>query len=281
MTLRSRTLVPLTLIPVLVLVGCGGSTTASNTDGKPSSKAATTAAIRTGDAHVIVPSGLQDDGDWIEVSSSTVLLRGTATPADAELAINDDVVSIVNGKWAKRVPLDVGRNTVKVGTAVDGNETSTTFVVTRKQTAAERAAARVRAEKAAVRLRAQLARERAEAAAARAAKEANFKSSAVAIPYNQLLKDPDSYSGKHVAYSGEIFQIQQSGDSGFMLVSTTCDDYDFCSDEIYVKYSGVRVRGAKGDKVTLYGTAKGGYEYDTQGGGTNYVPQVNAKYIDG
>jgi hypothetical protein len=32
--------------------------------------------------------------------------------------------------------------------------------------------------------------------------------------------------------------------------------------------------------LTVYGTVTGAEEYDTQGGGSNYVPKIKAKYVD-
>lgn len=110
------------------------------------------------------------------------------------------------------------------------------------------------------------------------AKEAAFREEATMIDYDQLIKNPYRYEGDKVVYTGQIFQIQE-GFGGFMLLSVTDEGFDFWTDEIYVTGFG-HIESAEEDIVTVYGTVKGAEEYATQGGGTNYVPKIKAKYVD-
>lgn len=112
----------------------------------------------------------------------------------------------------------------------------------------------------------------------KAEKEAAFREEATAIDYDQLIKNPYRYEGEKVVYTGQIFQIQE-GYGGFMLLSVTDEGYGFWTDEIYVTGFG-EIESAEEDSVTVYGTVTGAKEYATQGGGTNYVPQIKAKYVD-
>jgi hypothetical protein len=112
----------------------------------------------------------------------------------------------------------------------------------------------------------------------KAAREAAFREEAITIDYDQLIKNPFRYVGEKVVYTGQIFQIQE-GFGSFMLLSVTDEGYGFWSDEIWVSGFG-EIESAEEDMVTVYGTVTGAEEYETQIGGSRYVPKVKAKYID-
>jgi hypothetical protein len=112
------------------------------------------------------------------------------------------------------------------------------------------------------------------------AKIAQYKRSAITIPYNQLNKDADRYHGKRVAYTGQILQIQEDGNlGGFMLLSVTNEGYGIYDDNIWVDYDH-HIKSAEDDIITVYGTIKGSKSYETQIGGETYVPQMHARYVD-
>jgi len=104
------------------------------------------------------------------------------------------------------------------------------------------------------------------------------RSEARRIPYNRLIKDPDRYAGEAVTYRGKIFQVQESGGSGFMLLSTKNAGYGLWEDEVYVNYS-ESFDAAEGDVVRIYGTVTGAADYETQIGGSNHVPEIEATTV--
>lgn len=118
-----------------------------------------------------------------------------------------------------------------------------------------------------------------EQAAKRAADEAQFKASTQSISYAQLIKDSSPYVGNHVVFHGQVLQIQQSGSDGNLLLSVTDDGSGFWTDNVWVDYHQA-IQAVQGDLITVYGTVSGTKSYDTQIGGTTYVPQMNAKYVD-
>ncbi len=260
--MRKLLIAALALLPSAVAIGCGGGGTVTETVtvSAESSRAGATTAANEKQAQAVVdvrePEGMSGNSGPT-IHKSTVLLRGTVDPPGADVTVNGESAHVRGDEWYYRVPLDMGDNNIVVSAEAEGYDKSKQnyYLVTRKKTAA------------------QIAQEKAEA-------EADFKNSATTIDYAQLIKDPGYHAGEHVVYRGEILQIQQSGKSGFMLVWTTCDEFDICDDPIYVPYDGFRVQGAEGDQITIYGTVKGGYEYDTQGGGTNYVPKIRAMYVE-
>jgi hypothetical protein len=110
--------------------------------------------------------------------------------------------------------------------------------------------------------------------------EANFKASAASISYAELLKDSSPFVDKHLVFRGQILQIQQSGDSGgVMLLSVTDQSYGIWTDNVWVDYDH-STSANQNDVITVYGTITGTKSYDTQSGGSTYVPQMHALYID-
>jgi hypothetical protein len=230
-----------------------------------------------------------ENEETLEVDASTLLFRGTVSPAKSTVTAGTparpiQVQADADGRWHVRVPLKAGHNSINVSAFPDDPNFRPsridTYQVSRALTEEEEAAKEAREKREAERLREELERDRQEQEAARAQQRADFIASAAAIDYGQVLKEPDAHRGDRVTVSGEILQIKQSGDQGFMLVWSSCDEFDICDDPVYVRYDGVRVQGAEGDKITVYGTVTGALEYDTQMGGTNYVPKVRARYVD-
>lgn len=120
----------------------------------------------------------------------------------------------------------------------------------------------------------------AEQASKQAADEAQFRASTQSIPYAQLIKDSTPYIGNHVVFHGQVFQIQQSGNSGgILLLSVTDDGTGVWTDNVWVDYH-QSLHAVTGDLITVYGTVTGTKSYDTQAGGATYVPQMDARYVD-
>jgi len=117
------------------------------------------------------------------------------------------------------------------------------------------------------------------AAEAEARREAAFRAEAQTIPYNQLAKNPERYVGERVVYRGQIFQIQEAGGVGFMLLSVTDEGYGFWDDNVWINYEGT-IDSAEDDIVTVYGTVVGQKTYETQIGGETFVPEIDAEFID-
>ena len=170
------------------------------------------------------------------------------------MRVDGDRAAVEGRNWTYTAQLHKGSNPFHIKATKHGySSNALSLTVERKLSAAERA---------------QIA----------AQKRATFIASTVTIPYKQLIKDPDRYSGEKVAYHGQIFQIQESGGSGVVLLSVTDEGYGFWTDNVWVNYDG-SVRGGEGDMLTVYGTVVGNRSYETQIGGETYVPEIDAKYI--
>jgi hypothetical protein len=236
----------------------------------PTSPATTTATPQE------MPLKVVGDAQGIRANGPTMMLTGSTAPG-AIVNIEGvgpepiEVHANKTGDFRAKVSITLGDNNFNVSASAPGFANgSDTTTITRVQTAAEKQAAAARAEA-----------HRQAVIARRAAQKQAYINSAATIPYNELSKDADAQAGKVVTYTGQIFQIQEDpSGGGMMLVSVTDEGYGLWDNHIWVDYSG-HVSGAEGDTVTFYGTVVGSKSYDTQAGGTTYVPEVNAKYTQG
>jgi hypothetical protein len=187
------------------------------------------------------------------VRAPSYTIVGVTTPG-ARLLVRGNPVALVGRRFEVSVGLNEGRNVVSVRAEKRGFASRyTRFTIIRRLTPEE--------------VQARLAQKRQA-----------FIDSTISVPYDQLIKNPDRYSGTKVRYYGEILQIQESGGGGIMLLYVTDLGYDIWTDQIWVNYIG-HVRGAAGDELTVYGTVVGTKSYETQIGGETYVPEIDAKYI--
>ncbi len=213
------------------------------------------------------------------IYEKSVDISGTVTPG-ATVTIEgegDDVITpevSPDGNWKSTVRApEIGFNFYRVVVSKEGHEDDYRGVgVDRADEQAQ--AARVKRER-----RAELKR-RATEAKRRAQEVRKYKSSARTIPYNQLTKNADRYAGDRVKFTGQIFQIQEDGDDGgMMLLAVTDEGYDIWTDNVWVNYDR-SIKSAEDDIVTVYGEIDGSRSYDTQIGGETYVPEMTAEYIE-
>lgn len=205
------------------------------------------------------------------VKKKTVTVSGTVKPTTTIRLTNKRQVEAKvapDGTWKAKVELARGENNIVVeANNPEGPNPTKEVYVTRKLSKAEIAAARQR--------RAEAKQRRAQA---KAAYIANYKASAKSIPYGQLSKDADRYSGDKVTYTGQVFQIQESGGYGYMLLSVTDEGYGFWTDEVWVNFDR-STNFVEDDIVTIWGTVVGNKSYETQIGGERFVPEIDAKYM--
>ncbi|SFD34120.1 hypothetical protein [Bacillus sp. UNCCL81] len=91
------------------------------------------------------------------------------------------------------------------------------------------------------------------AEAERKAKEKAQKfANAKPIDYPHLKKNPDSYKGEFVKYTGEIIQIMEDDNYSNIRIAVTKDSYGYNYDDvIYVEYPGV-TDYVEGDVVSVW-----------------------------
>lgn len=277
------------VVPVLLLLlaGCGAGSSSSSQGqaGQQGTTALTVTAPTNG----------------TQTGQPSIVVRGTATPgavvsvaSDATLpGASKDGIQAPTGNWQTQITLAGGRNNLSILATKTGQlpANGVDIVVIRTLTPAQKAAAAAQAAAARQKAAAQAAaQQQAAAQKAAAAKQAAaqkaaadkqaFISAAKAISYANLIKDTAPYVGEKIALHGQIFQIQQhQGQGGVLLVAVTDNGGGFWTDNVWVDYDH-DISFVQNDLITVYGTVTGTKSYQTQAGGTTYVPEVHAVYIE-
>lgn len=99
--------------------------------------------------------------------------------------------------------------------------------------------------------------------------------------YSELARDPDSYVGKQVKFTGKVIQVTEGLGITAMRVNVTQGRYTW-SDTMYVTYIPASGEGRilEDDIITFYGEMQPLKTYTTVLGASVTIPAVNAKYID-
>lgn len=112
--------------------------------------------------------------------------------------------------------------------------------------------------------------------------EQDFKKVCVSLPYDDLLRNPENYTGKYVTFTGKILQvISDEEDPSIYLVSTS-DEGFFWGNNVYVILPHDYVNGnfLKDDMVSFYGSFKGTHTYESVLKQNLKVPKVLAAYME-
>lgn len=96
--------------------------------------------------------------------------------------------------------------------------------------------------------------------------------------YDQLARNPDTYTGNKIKISGKVLQADSSGDICYARVAMN-NSYDTV---IFVTYDKdlLGYRLLEDDKITVYGTSLGVYSYEAVSGATITIPWLNADMIE-
>ena len=95
--------------------------------------------------------------------------------------------------------------------------------------------------------------------------------------YEQLARNPDTYIGNKVKFSGKVLQVME-GSVSYLRVAMN-SDYNTV---IFVTYDKEELtyRLLEDDMVTIYGSSLGVYSYEAVSGATITIPWIMATYID-
>lgn len=105
---------------------------------------------------------------------------------------------------------------------------------------------------------------------------ADITSSAVAVDYKQLEKDPDSFKGKVAKFTGQVVQIIEFNGITNIRLAVTKTDYGWDpSNIIYIEYD-AHTDAVEDDVVTVYGIIAGNYTYTSQANFKISVPSMLA-----
>lgn len=105
--------------------------------------------------------------------------------------------------------------------------------------------------------------------------EEQFKGNCSEINFNLLNKNADNHTGEKLKFRGEIIQISENNNGGYIRLGVNGSH----SDVIYVEYKGTN-NFVEGDTVTVYGVCQGDYTYTSTIGAKITLPKIDAKYIE-
>lgn len=167
--------------------------------------------------------------------------------------------------------------------AMPGGDTPTTTNPAKspEQIAQEKADAKAKAKQEG---EAKAAKEKADAeakAAAEAKALESLKAEAKTISYKDLARSPDTYKGAKVKYTGEVAQVQESGNNVALRVNVTKTPYGY-DDTVFIIYDKNIVSGRilEDDIITFWGESAGLITYQTVLNSELTIPQINVKILE-
>lgn len=98
------------------------------------------------------------------------------------------------------------------------------------------------------------------------------------IPYTDIARNPDSYKGKYVTFTGRVLQVQESGSDVVLRVATD-GEYD---DVVLVSYDSSIMGGTRvleDDSVTVNGTCAGVVTYTSTLNAQITIPGMKADSV--
>lgn len=108
----------------------------------------------------------------------------------------------------------------------------------------------------------------------------SLKNQATAVNFKELDKNPDSFNGKIVKFTGQVVQIQEADNYGVIRLAVTKESYGWSiSDIIYVEYQN-HTDAVKDDVVTVYGQLTGSKTYESQAHFQITVPSMTACVVE-
>lgn len=98
---------------------------------------------------------------------------------------------------------------------------------------------------------------------------------AIAVSYEDLARYPDSYIGKNICVTGEVYDAGHGDYQSTCSMHITKDEYGYWKDSVYVVYETGLLSGRilAGDIITVYGIYEGAE-------GFSETPEINAYYIE-
>ena len=96
--------------------------------------------------------------------------------------------------------------------------------------------------------------------------------------YDQLARNPDTYKGQKMKFTGKVIEAGNDDDICYARVRLN-SNYDTV---LFVTYESnlLGYRLLDDDAITIYGTSLGVYSYQSVGAGTITIPWINADMIE-
>lgn len=100
------------------------------------------------------------------------------------------------------------------------------------------------------------------------------------IAYKELARNPDAYNGTNVIFTGQVIQVQESGNTVNLRVNVTKNTYGY-EDTVLIQYDKSIVSGRvlDDDIITFSGMSMGLLTYKTVMGADMTIPQILATAV--
>jgi len=178
----------------------------------------------------------------------------TVNISSKELKLENIIVNVSNGKFKYDVaiPRDIDKAEVKVVAKVEDKvERSRALTLTRGSSEKEEPKEEPKVPS-----------------------ESEYKSSCEKISYGQLEKNPRSFTGKKLTYTGEVLEIME--ENNFAIIRLAVDGNS--RNVIFVTFD-ENTPIVRGDTITIWGESLGEYTYTSQANYKITIPWVKARYI--
>jgi hypothetical protein len=96
----------------------------------------------------------------------------------------------------------------------------------------------------------------------------------VAITYDELARNTESWVGRNVRLQGKVVQVMESGGSMDLRVNVTKGSYGLWSDTVYLRFTGPRL--LEGDLIEFTARVNGRVTYKTVLGASVTIPDLTA-----
>lgn len=108
-----------------------------------------------------------------------------------------------------------------------------------------------------------------------------YISQSVTVSYDEVARNPDTYKGKLITFTGEVSQVIE-GSTITLLIDQTNPDDEWASDTWYVTYKPAEgeSRILEGDTITVYGECVGTETYQSVLGAQITIPSMIMKYYE-
>lgn len=93
----------------------------------------------------------------------------------------------------------------------------------------------------------------------------------ISLPYDNLVRNTESYLGSLVGYVGSVFQVAEQDNQNIVLLINLSDERN-SNDILWLDYQGERLR--EGDTIKFYGRVLGRQQYTSLAGKQVIVPRL-------
>lgn len=112
--------------------------------------------------------------------------------------------------------------------------------------------------------------------------EEEYKAECTYVSYEDIARNPDNYKGTFTVFSGQVAQVQESGNNVVIRLNVTRGAYGIWEDTVYIEYTKAQneSRILEDDIITVYGQLNGIKTYTAVLGNSISIPYLKAKYVE-